>query len=111
MTTETSVARIRALNDTARRTSALGQFFLTRGVAELPPDDQAAILDRVRTFDDFTPANDPHDEHDFGAFAYKGRTVYWKIEYYDLLRINGSSDPSDPALTRRVLTVTFADEY
>ena len=111
MDTETTTARIRALNDTERLCLRGGLVDVTNGIASLLPNDQAAILDRVRTFDDFTPANDPHDEHDFGAFAYKGRTVYWKIDYYDLLRVNGSRDPSDPALTRRVLTVTFADEY
>ena len=74
-------------------------------IASLLPQDQAAILDRVRTFDDFTPENDPHGEHDFGSFEHKGRTIFWKIDYYDLFLNNGSSDPSDPALTRRVLTV------
>ena len=111
MTTETSVARIRALNDTARRTSALGQFFLTRGVAELPPDDQAAILDRVRTFDDFGEDNEPWGEHDFASFKHRGRTINWKIDYYDLLLKYGSDDPSDPARTRRVLTIMLAEEY
>ncbi len=111
MTTETSVARIRALNDTARRTFIGGQFFLTRGVAELPPDDQATILDRVRTFDDFTGDNDPWGEHDFGSFKLRGRTINWKIDYYDLLLKYGSEDPSDPACTRRVLTIMLAEEY
>ena len=111
MNTETTTARIRALNDAERWCLNDGLTDWTNGIASLLPNDQAAILDRVRTFDDFAPENDPHDEHDFGAFAYKGRTVYWKIDYYDLLRCNGSRDPSDPALTRRVLTVTFADEY
>ena len=111
MNTETTTARIRALNDAERWCLKGGLVDFTNGIASLLPKDQAEVLDRVRTFDDFTPANDPHDEHDFGAFAYKGRTVYWKIDYYDLLRVNGSRDPSDPALTRRVLTVTFADEY
>ena len=50
-------------------------------------------------------------EHDFGSFEHNRRTIFWKIDYYDLLLKNGSSDPSDPALTRRVLTVLFAEEY
>ena len=111
MNTETTIARIRALNDTARRTFVSGQFFLTRGVAELPPDDQAAILDRVRTFDDFREDNDPWGEHDFGSFMHRGRTINWKIDYYDLLLKYGSDDPSDPARTRRVLTIMLAEEY
>jgi hypothetical protein len=111
MYTETAKARIRALNDTARRTFVGGQFFLTRGVAELPPDDQAAILDRVRTFNDFTGDNDPWGEHDFGSFKHRGRRINWKIDYYDLLLKYGSPDPSDPAATRRVLTIMLAEEY
>ena len=65
----------------------------------------------MRTFDDFTEDNDPHGEHDFGSFEQNGQTIFWKIDYYDLLVDNGSRDPSDPALTRRVLTVMFAEEY
>ena len=111
MDTETTIARIRALNDTARRTFVAGQFFLTRGVAELPPDDQATILDRVRTFDDFSEDNDPWGEHDFGSFEHNGRTIDWKIDYYDLALRFHSPDAADPAVTRRVLTIMLAEEY
>jgi hypothetical protein len=54
--------------------------------------------------------NDPYHERDLGSFEHKGRTINWKIDYYDLLLHNGSREPSDPALTRRVLTVMLADE-
>jgi len=111
MNTETTIARIRALNDAVRWCPFNGDVYLTRGVAALHPNEQAAILDRVRTFDDFTEDNDPHGEHDFGSFERNGQTIFWKIDYYDLLLDNGSRDPSDPALTRRVLTVMFAEEY
>jgi hypothetical protein len=30
---------------------------------------------------------------------------FWKIDYYDLAGECGSSDPANPAVTRRVLTV------
>ena len=105
------VLRIRVHNDVARRNLASGQFFLTPGVAALPPDDQARILDRVRTFDDFTGDNDPWGEHDFGSFKLRGRTINWKIDYYDLFLKYGSEDPSDPVCTRRVLTIMLAEEY
>jgi hypothetical protein len=65
----------------------------------------------VRTFDDFTPDNDPWGEHDFGAFEHERHKIFWKIDCYDLLLRNGSRDPSDPALSRRVVTVMFAKEY
>jgi len=111
MNTETTTACIRTLNDALRWLSAGGELFVTRGIAGLPETEQAAILDRVRTFDDFTEDNDPHGEHDFGSFDQHGRTIFWKIDYYDLLLKNGSDDPSDPARTRRVLTVLLAEEY
>ena len=111
MDTETTTARIRALNDAVRMRPYNGDMFVTRGIADLPWHEQAAILTRVQTFDDFTEDNDPWREHDFGSFEHNGRTIFWKVDCYDLLLKNGSRDPSDPALTRRVLTIMLADEY
>jgi hypothetical protein len=111
MDTETTIARIRALNDAVRWCPIGGDLFLTRGIADLPWHEQADILARVQTFDDFSEDNDPWREHNFGSFEHNGRTIFWKIDYYDLLLKNGSRDPSDPALTRRVLTILFAEEY
>ena len=111
MYSDTAPDRIQALNDRARSNGSDGLIVITAGIAALHPKDQTAILDRVRTFDDFTPDNDPHGEHDFGSFEHGRKTIFWKIDYYDLLGCNGSRDPSDPVLTRRVLTVLFAEEY
>jgi hypothetical protein len=97
-------------NDSLRR-QGLGRDFITAGIAALPDEDQAAILDRVRSFDDFTPENDPHGEHDFGAFEHQGRRIFWKIDAYDRDLRFGSPDPADPAVTRRVLTIMLAEEY
>jgi hypothetical protein len=55
--------------------------------------------------------NDPHGEHDFGAFEVAGVRFFWKIECYDRAMEFGSEDPSDPAQTTRVLTIMLADEY
>ena len=103
--------RIRALNDRARRSVSAATVLFTRGIAALTSVEQTFILDRVRSFNDFTDGNDPWGEHDFGSFEHKGRTIFWKIEYYDLVLKYGSDDPSDPARTRRVLTVMLAEEY
>ena len=86
-------------------------MYFTQGISALAADEQADIWSRVSNFRDFTEANDPHDEHDFGSFKHKGKTIFWKIDYYDLFMINASRDPADPAATHRVLTVLLADEY
>jgi hypothetical protein len=112
METETATLRIRALNDSARRNPTIAcQVFVTSGVSALPDPDKAAIWNRVCDFDAFTPENDPHGEHDFGSFEHKGQTIFWKIDYYDLMMKCGSPDPSDPVVTRRVLTIMLAEEY
>ena len=41
---------------------------MTAGVAALPEEEVARVLDRVRRFDEWTKDNDPHGEHDFGSF-------------------------------------------
>ncbi len=112
MNTDTTTARIAALNDEARRNSTDGSMFLiTCGIKALPAADQEAIVGRVFAFADFTPENDPHGEHDFGAFDHNGQRIFWKVDCYDRDMRHGSEDPSDPQQTRRVLTVMLAEEY
>jgi major membrane immunogen (membrane-anchored lipoprotein) len=68
-------------------------------------------MKKVRCFDDFNEDNDPYGEHDFGAVTVKDEKYFWKIDYYDKEADFHSSDASREDLTRRVLTVTRADEY
>ncbi|WP_323785524.1 DUF3768 domain-containing protein [Thalassovita sp.] len=82
---------------------------ITKGLQELP--DLPSILDQVRHYHDFTPANDPFGEHDFGSFRFNGHTIFWKFDYFDLDLTMSSLDPSDPTITARVLTIMLAEEY
>ncbi len=103
--------RIRGLNDKLRQTFRGGRVVQTRGMAMLAPELLARIYERVRTFDSFSPDNDPHGEHDFGSFDIENQRVMWKIDYYDREMQGGSNDPADPAQTTRVLTLMLAEEY
>jgi Protein of unknown function (DUF3768) len=108
-----SAAKIRELND-AFRTSMdhrLGRVMMTAGVDALPSDVKAMVVRRVATFSEFRPVNDPHGEHDFGAFTLAGRKFFWQLGYYDPAMKFGSEDPADPAKTTRVLTIMLAEEY
>jgi hypothetical protein len=106
-----SAEKIRAFNDAFRTTMTGGRVMMTAGVDALPSDLKAVVIRRVATFSDFTPDNDPHQEHDFGNFTLSGRKFFWKIDAYDADMQFGSEDPADPAKTTRVLTIMLAEEY
>lgn len=106
---QTRTAQIRNLNDRFRSQLRGGQVMLTRGIVGRP--DRPEILALVANFSAFTTDNDPHGEHDFGAFEHGSDTIFWKIDYYDQSLTAGSEDPADTAITRRVLTVMLAEEY
>jgi len=102
---------IALLNDQARTTLTNCKIIITQGIDLLGNDAVDCILDLVKRFDDFSERNDPFGEHDFGAIKYEGNTVSWKIDYFDLDLMYHSPDPSDPHVTRRVLTIMLGEEY
>ena len=104
-----NTAKIRELNDKARQTLAGCRVMVTQGIQQL--DQLDAILTAVRQFRDFNSSNDPYGEHDFGKIELFGETIFWKFDYYDLTLEYGSENPSDPAVTIRVLTIMVASEY
>jgi hypothetical protein len=108
---DTKTARIRALNDELRQNFTQGFAVMTPGIAALGPEAVARIVKTIAVFDDFCHANDPHQEHDFGAFEADGHRVFFKIDYYDNTLTCHSPDASDPSVTKRVITVMLAEEY
>jgi Protein of unknown function (DUF3768) len=108
---DSKTARIRALNDELRQNFADGIAVMTPGIAALGAEAVARIVKTVAVFDDFCHANDPHEEHDFGAFDADGQQVFFKIEYYDDTLTYHSPDPADPSVTKRVITIMLAEEY
>ena len=99
------------INDRFRASFEGGKVLVTQGIQSLGPAATLVILQAVARFKEFTRANDPHDEHDFGGFEYGDLTVFWKIDYYDEHLEFASPDPADPDVTHRVLTVMLASEY
>ena len=104
-------AQIRELNDELRQHLIGGGAVMTPGIAALGPEAVERIIQTIAVFDDFCTANDPYEEHDFGSFAAEGKTIFFKIDYYDRALTAHSPDPADPAVTERIITIMLADEY
>ena len=102
---------VKTLNDNLRKYLPGGKIVLTQGIEAKTYEEIAEIMLKIRQFNNFTEANDPYDEHDFGSFDYKGEKIFWKIDYYDKNYQYLSEDPSNPNLTNRVMTVMLASEY
>jgi hypothetical protein len=108
---DTRTDRIRTLNDELRHYQLGGLAVITPGVAALGQQAVERIVKTIAVYDDFCHANDPHEEHDFGSFQADGQTIFFKIDYFDKTLMYHSPDPSDPAVTERVITILLADEY
>ncbi len=104
-------ARVRRLNDALRCGGLGGSIHITAGISGLGAAGVREVLAAVAGFDAFNGDNDPWGEHDCASLTVAGRTVVFKIDYYDLALAGGSEDPGDPHVTCRVLTVMLAEEY
>lgn len=105
-------AKIRALNDALRQGDVeQGMILVTSGISAMGEEFTAEALSSVARFDAFDAHNDPYGEHDFGAITVQGEKVFWKIDAYDLAMETHSPDPTDPTVTKRVLTIMLASEY
>jgi hypothetical protein len=103
--------RIRMLNDELRKHLLGGGAVITAGAAALGAETVQRIVQAIATFDDFCNANDPYEEHDFGAFDFDSVRIIFKIDYYDKTLQFHSPDPADPSVTERIITIMLADEY
>jgi hypothetical protein len=63
-------------------------------------DCRMAVLQAIRKL-----GNVDDSEHDFGAVNVNGKSLYWKIDYYDNELEYSSDEPCDDVLTERVLTI------
>jgi hypothetical protein len=104
-------ARVRALNDSLRRCGRGGRIMITAGLDVRGPQKIARVLAAVAAFDNFSEHNDPHGEHDCAILAVDGIQVLFKTDYFDRDLTFRSPDPSDPAVTERVMTMMLAEDY
>lgn len=103
--------KIALQNDNFRKHLSQGTLVLTQGIRSNTKEDLETIITKVRNFDTFDENNDPYNEHDFGAFDFKGKKIFWKIDNYDREFLYLSPDVSNPRLTNKVMTVMYAEEY
>ena len=104
------------LNDNLRRywySSAHGVTVLTAGVQALANSEPLidCLMQAISDYNNFTPDNDPYQEHDFGCVTFWKERIFWKIAYYNPAMTEHSTDASDTLVTKRVLTVMLAGEY
>lgn len=102
---------IRDLNDRFRKLHNDGTHIATPSIMDMGPHAVHQIMTVIADFVDFTEDNDPYGEHDFGIITYDGHCIFWKIGYYNEDLTAGSSNPADPDVTTRVMTVFLASEY
>jgi len=107
----TQTDRIRALNDDLRQHLIGGGAVITPGIAALGREAIDRIVKTIAVYDAFCHDNDPYGEHDFGAFEADGKTIFFKIDYYDKALADHSPDPADSSVTERVITIMLAEEY
>lgn len=107
--------QIAKANDLLRQTmirSPRHKVILSEGVAmlqEIKPLDFQLLIGKVIGFEDFTEANDPHGEHDFGKVIVGNTSFYFKIDYYDDKFEYGADPTKGPV--NRIITIMESSEY
>lgn len=92
-------------NDRLRQKHDGGRVVLTQGIRALPVAIVAKILIGIREYEF---ARD--GEHDYGRVLVDDYEAFFRIDCLNADLDGDSSDPSEPALTSRVLTIFTASE-
>lgn len=88
-----------------------GKLVMTAGIAARSDGFRAALVEALVTFDGFDEDCDPYGLHEMGVLQIEGERVWFKFDLYDENYEYGAEAPTDPARTRRVLTLLFPSEY
>lgn len=109
---EFRLKRIVRLNDALRRGNGTHiTVVVTEGLQPFGEVYLARVSHAVAGFDQFSEANDPHKEHDFGAITIDETKLFWKIDYFNLEMNAHSLDKANEDITHRVLTIMLASEF
>ena len=96
--------KIIELNDQLRTSFKGGRVQMTPGVYDLEARLRGRALAAMSRYNKF--ADDR--EHDCGVFIFAGYSFEWHIEYRGKDGIGVSTNPADPEMTFRVLTLYAA---
>jgi Protein of unknown function (DUF3768) len=107
----TKIDQIRALNDELRQHLLGAIAVIIAGIAALGQEAVEHIVKTIAVYDDFCQANDPHQEHEFSCVRSRRPAGIIQIDYFDKSLMYHSSDPADPSVTERVITIMLAEEY
>jgi Protein of unknown function (DUF3768) len=99
------------MNDAFRRSLIGGRVVMTAGIRVLPRKMQAAIIEQLRSFEEFDADNDPDGYHNGGRFEHCGRTILWHIDLDERGYYWYKPDPTDLAQHNFVLTIFLAEEF
>ncbi len=102
---DVQAARIAVLNDLFRRSGL--RVVVTGGVQSV--SDLTGLMREIKRYNRFSRNSDPYGEHDFGSLRWRGKKIFWKIDYYNQ-SLDGGEDPLSPDC-KRVMTVMLAEEY
>lgn len=103
---------VRGLNDAFRsRGPDENAWYFSEGLAELGFGFIEAATCAVQQAPNFPISPRPCAQHDFGWLECRSQLLFWKIDYFNLVKTCGSIDPSDALQTRREMTVMLAREY
>lgn len=108
--------KIARLNDRCRQGhDRTARIVITRScLGTFAPDSRAAAIvaqaEILATLRRYEFSETDAAERDRGSFDYRGTTIYFRIDYYDVDLAYGSEDASDPTITRRVLTIMLRED-
>lgn len=106
----TTTEKTAELNDILRTFGVGGECFMSQGFAALKQDVRLTLIQAIRDFEDFDPENDPYGEHNAGMVEVDGRKAFWRIDYYNKEKTQGSEAPWDTEETARVMTIMLASD-